>query len=75
MHFALCKEQQHIQKGIFCDYGVAEATPGFQAGWSDCMYFFTLSVHFVCSSGFSVLVFVLMRMHCLSKLSLDALSG
>jgi hypothetical protein len=26
--------------GVFCDYGVAEAPPGFQAGWSDCMYFF-----------------------------------
>jgi hypothetical protein len=30
--------------GIFCDYGVAEAPPGFQAGWSDCMY----SVYFAC---------------------------
>jgi hypothetical protein len=28
--------------GIFRDYGVAEAPPGFQAGWSDCMYFFLL---------------------------------
>jgi hypothetical protein len=27
---------------IFRDYGVAEAPPGFQAGWSDCMYFFSL---------------------------------
>jgi hypothetical protein len=34
--------------GIFRGYGVAEAPPGFQAGWSDCMYFFFLSVHFVC---------------------------
>jgi hypothetical protein len=25
--------------GFFRDYGVAEAPPGFQAGWSDCMYF------------------------------------
>jgi hypothetical protein len=25
--------------GIFRDYGVAEAPPGFQAGWSDCMHF------------------------------------
>jgi hypothetical protein len=25
--------------GIFRDFGVAEAPPGFQAGWSDCMYF------------------------------------
>jgi hypothetical protein len=38
--------------GIFRDFGVAEAPPGFQAGWSDCMYFcFSLSVHFVCLSG------------------------
>jgi hypothetical protein len=28
--------------GIFCDYGVAEALPDFQAGWSDCMHFFSL---------------------------------
>jgi hypothetical protein len=27
--------------GIFSDYGVAEAPPGFQAGWSDCTYFFS----------------------------------
>jgi hypothetical protein len=38
--------------GIFRSCGVAEAPPGFQAGWSDSMYFFlSLSVHFVCSSG------------------------
>jgi hypothetical protein len=37
--------------GIFRDYVVAEASPGFQAGWSDCMIFFSLSVRFVCSSG------------------------
>jgi hypothetical protein len=28
--------------GISRDDGVAEAPPGFQAGWSDCMYFFSL---------------------------------
>jgi hypothetical protein len=51
--------------GIFRDFGVAEAPPGFQAGLSDCMYFFlSLSVHFVCSSVVFVLVFVLMRVHC-----------
>jgi hypothetical protein len=39
--------------GIVRDYGVAEAPPGFQAGWSDYMYFCSsFSVHFVCSSGF-----------------------
>jgi hypothetical protein len=31
--------------GFFRDYGVAEARPGFQAGCSACMYFFSLSVH------------------------------
>jgi hypothetical protein len=45
MHSELFKEQQHSQKqGIFRDYGVAEAPPGFQAGW---MYFF-LSVCSFC---------------------------
>jgi hypothetical protein len=40
IHFLLCKEQQHSQKqDFFRDYGVAEAPPSFQAGWSDCMYF------------------------------------
>jgi hypothetical protein len=35
MHFLLFKEQQHSQKTIFFrDFGVAEAPPGFQAGWS-----------------------------------------
>jgi hypothetical protein len=29
--------------GIFRGYGAAEAPPGFQVGWSDCMYFFSLS--------------------------------
>jgi hypothetical protein len=28
--------------GNFSDCGVAEAPPGCQAGWSDCMYFFFL---------------------------------
>jgi hypothetical protein len=28
--------------GFFRGYGVAEAPPGFQAGWSDGMYFFSL---------------------------------
>jgi hypothetical protein len=33
---------------IFRDYGVAKAPPGFQAGWSDCMY---LCFLFLCSFG------------------------
>jgi hypothetical protein len=32
----------HAKTGTFLDYGVAEALPGFQAGWSDCMYYFSL---------------------------------
>jgi hypothetical protein len=28
--------------GIFRGYGVAEAPPGFQAGWSDCTFYFSL---------------------------------
>jgi hypothetical protein len=41
--------------GIFRDFGAAEAPPGFQAGWSDCMCFFlSLSAHLARSSGFSV---------------------
>jgi hypothetical protein len=53
MHFALFKEQQQSKKQEFfvIMVSVAETHPGFQAGWSDCMYFFSLSVHFVCSSG------------------------
>jgi hypothetical protein len=39
----------HLKTGIFRGYGVAEAPPGFQAGWSNCI-FFSLSVRFVCSS-------------------------
>jgi hypothetical protein len=39
------------KSGIFLDCGVAEAPPGFQAGWSDCYNTLSLSVHFVCSSG------------------------
>jgi hypothetical protein len=33
--------------GSFRDYGVAEAPPGFQAGWSDCMYFFLFSLTYL----------------------------
>jgi hypothetical protein len=28
---------EQSKTGKFCDYGLAEAPPGFQAGWSDCM--------------------------------------
>jgi hypothetical protein len=38
---------------IFRDFGVAEAPPGFQAGWSDCMYFSL----YLCSSCLLIWVF------------------
>jgi hypothetical protein len=30
---------EHKKTGLILDCGVAEALPGFHAGWSDCMYF------------------------------------
>jgi hypothetical protein len=39
MHFACAKSNSTVKNRIFRDFGVAEAPPGFQAGWSDCMYF------------------------------------
>jgi hypothetical protein len=30
---------EQSKTGMFREYGVAEALPGNQAGWSDCMYF------------------------------------
>jgi hypothetical protein len=38
---------EQSKTGIFRDYGVAEALPGFQAGWSHCKFFF-LSFSLVC---------------------------
>jgi hypothetical protein len=32
--------------GFFRDYGLAEAPPGFQAGWSDCILFLTVLLLF-----------------------------
>jgi hypothetical protein len=41
--------------GIFRDFGVAEAPPGFQAGWSvRLFFFFSFSVHFARSCGVAV---------------------
>jgi hypothetical protein len=47
MDFELRKEpHSSFQKLIiFIGYGAAEAPPGFQAGWSDCIYFFLSFVH------------------------------
>jgi hypothetical protein len=42
---ALCIVQRataQSKTGNFRDFGVAEALPGFQADWSDCMHFFSL---------------------------------
>jgi hypothetical protein len=36
------RETAQSRTRIFRVCGVAEAPPGFQAGWSDCMYFFFL---------------------------------
>jgi hypothetical protein len=36
------KATAQSKTGTFRDYGAAEAPPGFQADWSDCMYFFSL---------------------------------
>jgi hypothetical protein len=44
----------HSKTGFFRGYGVAEAPPGFQAGWSGCMYIFLSFCSFVCSSVFFV---------------------
>jgi hypothetical protein len=40
------RETAQSKTGIFRDYGVAEAPPVFQAGWSDCIYIFSFSVLF-----------------------------
>jgi hypothetical protein len=34
--------------GNLRDYGVAEAPPGFQAGWSDCIYFYFYFLSLFC---------------------------
>jgi hypothetical protein len=42
---AFCSVQRataQSKTGTFRDRGVAEDLPGFQAGWSDCTYFFSL---------------------------------
>jgi hypothetical protein len=53
-----CIEQRataQSKTGNFRDYGEAEAAPGFQAGWSDCIHYAFLSyVHFICSSGITM---------------------
>jgi hypothetical protein len=38
--FIVQRAKAQSKTGIVRGYGVAEAPPGFQAGWSDCMYFF-----------------------------------
>jgi hypothetical protein len=42
MHYILQRATAQSKTGIFRDYDVAEAPPGFQASWSDCMHFFSL---------------------------------
>jgi hypothetical protein len=43
----------HSKTGFFRGYGVAEASPDFQAGWSDYMFFFAFFVRFIRSSKIS----------------------
>jgi hypothetical protein len=40
--FIVQRATAQSKTGIFRGYGVAEAPPGFQVGWSDCKYFFSL---------------------------------
>jgi hypothetical protein len=40
--FIVQRATAQSKTGTFRDDGVAEAPPGFQAGWSDCMYFLSL---------------------------------
>jgi hypothetical protein len=49
-NISLCIVQRSTAQsktGIFCGYGLAEASPGFQAGWSDCMFFVFFSLFLV----------------------------
>jgi hypothetical protein len=41
--FIVQRTTAQSKTGIFRDYDVAEAPPGFQAGWSDCVCFFFFS--------------------------------
>jgi hypothetical protein len=49
--FIVQRATAQSKTGIFRDYSVAEDPPGFQAGWSDCIYFyfFWLSTPEFCS--------------------------
>jgi hypothetical protein len=49
--------------GFFCGYGVAEAYPSFQAGWSDCMYFFSI----ISFCSFCLLIWVFRGSFCTHK--------
>jgi hypothetical protein len=40
------------ETSFYCDYGVAEAPPGFQAVGLIVCIFLSLFIHFVCSSGY-----------------------
>jgi hypothetical protein len=64
-NYALCIVQRaraQSKTGIFRDYGLAEASPGFQAGWSDCMFSLFLSL---CS--FCLLIWVFRVRFCTHK--------
>jgi hypothetical protein len=63
------KETAQLMTDIVCGYGVVEAPPFLQVGWSDCINFllsssFTSFAHLEFPSEF----FVLVRVLCLSVL-------
>jgi hypothetical protein len=43
--FIVPRATAQSKTGMFRGYGEAEAPPGFQAGWSDCMYFYQASIN------------------------------
>jgi hypothetical protein len=44
--FSIVQKATAVKKRFIRDYGVAQASPLIQAGWSDCIYMFVL---FFCS--------------------------
>jgi hypothetical protein len=70
------KATAQSKTGIFRDYGVAEAPPGFQAGFSDCMYFFSLFLFILFAHlGFPCKFLYSWGFVAVSKFSPDVLSG
>jgi hypothetical protein len=53
---------EQSKTGFFRDYGVAEVPPGFQAGWSDCMYFSLFLFILIAHLGFPCTFLCLVRL-------------